>query len=340
VTDAGGIQHSPMKWLNRVISLLALVAIVAIALIAHLTSRYGWAIYLELLSHFQVQYFVIALVLLGILLLLRRHWFAFVGIVLCAMLSLQVFTWYLSLHRIFPIQGTEAHLRVLIANINTQNKSYGKVLNLVRSEQPDVAIFMEVDEVWKAQLDILKDLLPYSSGQSNPYNLGLLVYSNQLLNDSKLEFFGSDRNPSVVAQLTVADQPVTLLATHPLPPVKPSFFQSRNQQLAFISQYLAGVNNRVILAGDLNTTMWSPYYRRLVNQTGLSNARKGFGILPTWPTKGTYHQIPPWLTSLLRIPIDHCLISRGLITTSIHTGSDTGSDHKPLVVDLRVTPNR
>jgi endonuclease/exonuclease/phosphatase (EEP) superfamily protein YafD len=326
-----------MKWLNWVISLLALVALIAIALIAYLTSRYGWAIYLELLSHFQVQYFVIALVLSGILLLLRRHWFAVVGLFLCAALSLQIFTWYLSLHRIFPFAGTEAHLRVLIANINTKNKSYGKVLNLVRSEKPDVAIFMEVDEVWKAQLDKLKDLLPYSSGQSNPYNLGLLVYSNQLLNDSKLEFFGTDRNPSVVSQLTVADQPVTLLATHPLPPVKPSFFQSRNQQLALISQYLAGVDNRVILAGDLNTTMWSPYYQRLVSKTGLSNARKGFGILPTWPTQGTYHRIPAWLTSFLLIPIDHCLTSRGIVTTGIHTGGDTGSDHKPLIVDLRVT---
>ena len=84
-------------------------------------------------------------------------------------------------------------------------------------------------------------------------------------------------------------------------------------------------------------TMWSPYYRLLVRKTGLRNTRKGFGILPTWPTKGTYQILPGWLTSLFRIPIDHCLISHGLDTSNIYTGSSTGSDHKPLIVDLHLT---
>lgn len=318
---------------SRLLAWLVLGAIGAIAFFAHLTAYYGWRIYLELFSHFQVQYFVASLLLLGILLLLRRLELVVIGLFFCATLALPILSWYWFPQR---LPFTEADLRVLIANVNTQNRSYSKVLDVVRSQQPDVAIFIEVDEVWKAQLNTLSDLFPYSFGQSHPYNLGLLVYSNQALENSRIEIFGTDGNVSIVTQLTVANEPVTLLATHPLPPVRVSFFHSRNRQLDLISQYLAGVNHHVILAGDLNATMWSPYYRRLVSRTGLINARKGFGILPTWPTRGTYSGLPGSLTSLLLIPIDHCLISAGLATTNIYTGGDTGSDHRPLIVDLHV----
>ena len=321
---------------NPAISRLVLGAIAAITFTAYLTSFYGWKIYLELFSHFQVQYLLICLILLGILVASRRRRPAYAALLLCATLSLQILTWYLPPRRLSFDPNPEADLRVFIANINTKNRSYDRVLDLVRSEKPDLAIFMEVDGAWQARLEALGDLLPYSSGHSYPYNLGLIVRSNQPLNDLRVEFFGTDKNASAIARLTVANQPVTLLATHPLPPVKPSFFQSRNRQLGLIAEDLAGVNNRIILAGDLNTTMWSPYYRRLVGKTGLRNTRKGFGILPTWPTSGTYRWLPGWLTSLFVIPIDHCLVSPGLDTIDIYTGGDTGSDHKPLIVDLRI----
>lgn len=192
-------------------------------------------------------------------------------------------------------------------------------------------------------MDTLSDLLPYSSGQTNPYNLGLLVYSNKALDNTKIEFFGTENNTSVVTNIMVRSQPITILATHPFPPVKLSFFHSRNRQLDLVSQYVEQTGqdggrapNPIILAGDLNTTMWSPYYKRLARRTKLANARTGFGILPTWPTPGTYPAIPRWLTPLLTIPIDHCLISRGLDVTDIRVGTDTGSDHLPLVVDIKV----
>lgn len=330
-------NHASKSIFNWVAAILALGAIAAITLFAYLTARAGWKIYLEIFSHFQAQYFFLSLIPLAVLALLRRKWFFYIGLLLCTLLSLPLLTWYLPPNRLLAFAKPEADLRVLVANINTQNKSYEKVLNLVRAEKPDVAIFMEVDEAWKAQFDTLSDLLPYSAGLPNPYNLGLLVYSNQTLDSAQVEFFGTDNNTSVIAQLAIANQPVTLVATHPLPPAKTSFFHARNRQLDDMSQYLAEVDQPVILAGDLNTTMWSPYYQRFIRKTGLHNTRDGFGILPTWPTQGTFHRIPGWLTPLVRIPIDHCLVSPELTASHIHTGANTGSDHKPLIVDLRIS---
>jgi endonuclease/exonuclease/phosphatase (EEP) superfamily protein YafD len=326
-----------MSCLTWVMSLLALGGIAALTLLAYLTSHYGWPIYLELFSHFQVQYLGLALLLLGGLLLLRHKGLVWVGLLLCAALSLPILTWYLPPRLTTDsANGANPDLRVLIANLNTQNQSYSKVLNLTQAENPDLAIFLEVSAPWKVQLDQLRTAFPYLSAPSSS-DPGVVVYSKQPLQDTQIDFFGTERNPSVITQLTVANEPVTLVATHPLPPIRPSFFHSRNRQLAGISDYLANVDQRMILAGDLNTTMWSPYYQRLVNRTRLSNTRKGFGILPTWPTSGTYTGIPDWLTSLMQIPIDHCLISSGLKTTRMAIGSDTGSDHKPLIVDLQIT---
>lgn len=88
------------------------------------------------------------------------------------------------------------------------------------------------------------------------------------------------------------------------------------------------------MLGDLNITMWSPYYRKFMKQTNLKNSRQGFGILPTWPTKNIYSLLPPQLSPLFSIPIDYCLISPEFKVMSIYTINDTGSDHRALIINL------
>ena len=66
----------------------------------------------------------------------------------------------------------------------------------------------------------------------------------------------------------------------------------------------------------------------LMRQTGLDNARKGFGLLPTWPA------FMPW--PFLRIPIDHCLVSPDIRVIRMRTGRTIGSDHLPIIVDMAI----
>ena len=76
--------------------------------------------------------------------------------------------------------------------------------------------------------------------------------------------------------------------------------------------------------GDLNMSMWSPYYRDFVDRSHLTNIRQGFGIQPSWPVN-----LP-----LLQIPIDHCLITSKIKVSNNQIGKDIGSDHYPLIADL------
>ncbi|MEL7330848.1 MAG: endonuclease/exonuclease/phosphatase family protein [Cyanobacteria bacterium J06560_2] len=226
-------------------------------------------------------------------------------------------------------------IRILSANVYRQNRQYDKVLDLVRSQSPDIAVFIDINEIWQQQLDTLGDLLPYSYGQSGSH-LGLLVYSKRPLANVNIELFGTEDNVSVVAQIPNEDGPITFVATHPVPPLSSDIFRSRNQQIDLIGEYInSAPTKRRIAVGDLNITMWSPYYRRLVSKAGLHNTRKGFGILPTWPTH--HPKIPALLAPFVRIPIDHCLVSEGFWVVNATTGSDIGSDHKPLTVDLAIS---
>jgi len=63
-----------------------------------------------------------------------------------------------------------------------------------------------------------------------------------------------------------------------------------------------------------------------VREHGLRNAHDGHPLEGTWPS---------WFAPL-RVPIDNCLVSHGLVIVSSHVGASTGSDHLPLVIELGV----
>jgi endonuclease/exonuclease/phosphatase (EEP) superfamily protein YafD len=272
--------------------------------------------------------------LFGCLWLTRHKPLILISLFILVIQSSQIVPWYLPQLGFSP--SRPANLKILVANLNVQNKSYAKVLSLVRREKPDIALFMEIDQAWMEQLDQLNDVLPYRFGKANPYNLGIAVYSRQQLKNPQFNLFGTDQNIGITGQLTVNQQAIELVGIHPLPPARTQFFHLRNRQLEAVSQYVKTLSNPVVVIGDMNITMWSPYYKRLMNKTGLVNARRGFGIVPSWPTESSFQRSPAWFLSLLSIPIDHCLISRSIRVTNVSTGASTGSDHRPLLVDLSV----
>jgi endonuclease/exonuclease/phosphatase (EEP) superfamily protein YafD len=324
----------PMKAWKPLLSYSLFATIWGLGAIALLTSRYGWPIYLELLSHFQVQYFVLSLLLLALLCYLRHKWLILLSAFIVAVQSLQILPWYL------PHQGQAiaqpANLRFLIANLNTQNRSFDRVLSFIRQEAPDLALLIEVNQAWLEQLNSLEDILPYQFGQANPDNLRIALYSRQPLINAQANTFETARNAGIITNLTINGQSLTLLGIHPPPPIKPFWFQIRNRQLDAIARYVQTQSTPVLVAGDFNATMWSPYFQRLMQKTQLHDTRQGFGILPSWPVPVSYQPIFPGMSRLLGIPIDHCLVSPTLKTVNIRIGPQLDSDHRPLIVDLLV----
>ena len=118
------------------------------------------------------------------------------------------------------------------------------------------------------------------------------------------------------------------MGVHPTSPkpTEPEDSRERNYQLDHIGATVEGVAGPVIVAGDFNTTPWSPHFRDLLATTGLRDAGTGRGWLPTWPGR-----LGP-----AGIPIDHVLVRGEVAVTGLRRGPDVGSDHYPLIADLRV----
>jgi endonuclease/exonuclease/phosphatase (EEP) superfamily protein YafD len=319
--------------LSAIVAWCLFAGVFGLSAIGLVTSRFGWRIYLELLSHFQLQYLVLSLIGLVGLALTHHKALFLIGLLCVAALATQIVSWYVPPKFLFSDSG---NFRILIANINTQNQQYEQVVSFAQQENPDLALFMEVNETWVNNLDVLLDDLPYSDGQDNPFNFGIVLYSRYPLQNTQLKSFSADSTPSVVGSISVSDRPLSFVATHPLPPIRPAIFHSRNNQLNLVSEYLQTVDDPTLVIGDFNITMWSPYYRRFIRRTGLENARRGFGLLPSWPTERTYGKIPGWASLLFSIPIDHCLLSPDLTVTDVRVGPNVGSDHRPVIVDLRL----
>ncbi|MEA5465853.1 endonuclease/exonuclease/phosphatase family protein [Leptothoe sp. PORK10 BA2] len=319
-----------MKRFPCILAYTCLILAVTITGLALLTNRFGWPLYLEIFSHFQVQYFMATLLLAVLTLFLRQFRILLVILFCSAILSAQVFPWYVP-----SSLGAPANYRILSANLNFGNRDVAPTLALVAAEQPDLALFIEVGQAMEPQLDVLTTTLPYSTHIAAEF--GLLLYSKHPLIDVQLQQFGLYARKSLVAHVDINGQSFSLVAAHPLPPVEPRMFQSRNTLLADAGDYIKTQTEPVFFLGDLNITMWSPYYQSLIRKTGLKNARQGFGISPSWPTVSRYEGLPNIVQALvkpLQIPIDHCLVSAGVTVVNSRTGAETGSDHLPIITDL------
>ena len=131
---------------------------------------------------------------------------------------------------------------------------------------------------------------------------GIALYSKLPIVQSDIRYIGDAEVPSIVAELETPEGRLTLIATHPVPPVGAEYSRLRNGQLERLAELVARTSPPVLALGDFNATPWCPHFQRLLARSGLRDSSPGRGILPTWPT-----YVPP-----LQIPLDHCLHKTGV----------------------------
>ncbi|MEG4849874.1 endonuclease/exonuclease/phosphatase family protein [Microcoleus sp. B5-D4] len=309
------LKHIILKWF-----IIAATVNAVLSIVGYLGE---FNIFFELSSHFKLQYLLVGFSTFIFFALVRSKKKWLLVSAFCIIINLaEIVPWY------FPAPAVAGanpghNLRILHSNVLRANRRYSEVISLVKAEQPDIAVFVEVNSSWAKQLSVLSEIFPYSSTQQESERFGSAIYSKLPLENSSVQAF-SKRRKSLSADVKFQGKIISLILAHPTVPVKQESFINRNQQLAGIGEYAAQVKNPLIVVGDLNTTMWSPFYKNMVKTANLRNARSGFGILPTWPT----------FMPLAYIPIDHFLVSKEIGVLKIRTGRNVGSDHLPLITDL------
>ncbi|MEJ7618880.1 MAG: endonuclease/exonuclease/phosphatase family protein [Pyrinomonadaceae bacterium] len=281
--------------------------------------------FLELASHFKLQYLLASLVLLIIFIALRApRWIG--GAMLCAVLNASALApWYWP-PTPFEVDTARRPLLLLLSNVFYGNPHYALFAAYVREQQPDIVVCQEVSHRWGFELKALQQAYPHSIVVPKAGGSGIALLSRWPLKESFVINLGDTSRPSILATVDLGETAVSVLALHPETPLAAHNFAARNSQLAEAARLMGTLPGHKIIIGDLNTTLWSPFLSDLEN-TGMVNARRGAGALPSWPT-----HLPPFM----RLPIDHCFVSPEMTVAGIRTGRDIGSDHLPLIVDVAV----
>ena len=278
--------------------------------------------FLDLTSHFRPQYAAL-LALSSVAALLRRK--ARLCLIYGAFATLNVGIVIASVGGA-PAAGvkTDETLRVVLLNVHTANQRFDRVREYLRGSKPHVAVLEEVDARWMEELAELRGLFPHQISEPRDDNFGIAMLSRLPLRHASIVELGEAGVPSLTARVEFFGRLVTLLGTHPLPPVGARYTQLRNEQLSAVAAFVEQLEPPVVLLGDLNVTPWCNDFRRFVRASKLKDGFAGIGLHATWPAR-------MWP---LRIPIDHCLVSADLRVTRKEVGPNVGSDHLPLFVDL------
>lgn len=298
-----------------------------IIFILTLLSFFGRYLFLELTTHFRVQYLWTAIIF-AVILIAFRSWFA-VGLMVVTIVinGFYVLPYYFS--ESSTVQNNSAkEVKVMLANVEHLNKNYEKLLESVKASEADVVILQEITEAWWENVKALENDYQFVKSMQKQGGSGMAIFSRFQLESSEILQLDNSSHPAILNKFKVDEKILTLLAIHPPTPIRNDKFTNRNLQFAESAKLLRETPNPKVLIGDMNITMWSPYFVNLVRDSGMRDVRKGRGIYPSWVS---------FLPNPLRIAIDHCLASDDIEVVDIELGKPTGSDHLPLIVSLKIS---
>lgn len=114
---------------------------------------------------------------------------------------------------------------------------------------------------------------------------------------------------------------MVVLVAHPQPPAHQGLTAENQAYLNLLARLARDSKKPVVLAGDLNTTLWSHSLRPLMQAAMQWPA--GSGMTYSWPAGKPQ----------MMIQIDQ-ILTKGALAGKWHVLSDDGSDHFPVRADL------
>jgi endonuclease/exonuclease/phosphatase (EEP) superfamily protein YafD len=307
------------------LALLALVACggcAALGLCAGWCGRAWWV--LDLAAHFRVpQLALLCLAAIGLALLRAWRW---MGLFLAFLVA---GGWPLLPYWFGGDAAREGGRRLRVASLNilSGNRDTQAMRRFVRESRADVLLLIEVD---RGTIDALEpELREYGQRLElpRPDPFGIALFSRIPMRAQRVAEPGG-APASIRAELDLGGRPVRLAALHAPPPVAPDFARLRDSMIEGAASWLCRGEQPGILLGDLNTTPWAESLPRLAYARGLRDARRGHGLLPSWPVDNP----------LARIAIDHCLVRGKWRVLDFHLGEDCGSDHLGIAAELALDP--
>ena len=283
----------------------------------------------DLLVHFQVQYaWVLAACALWCVLRRRLAWLV-LSVAALTLPAARITPWYLPQPVHEHAHTAQPALALLSCNVKFTNTQYPVVLDLILTTDPDVVVVQEATPAWSEALMELGTAYPHQLSHPAGGPRGMVLLSRFPLLHPVVDIHPLTKHCTLSATVEVGTDRVQIIAAHPFRPGLRHGSTVVERELQASAALARGDSSNVVFIGDLNTTMWSGTYQRLVSQHGLTNLRRGRGVLASW------RRSIPWLSA---IPIDHCLIGCDLRGVSFTLHPVAGSDHDAMHAVVQMMP--
>ncbi|MEX0810021.1 MAG: endonuclease/exonuclease/phosphatase family protein [Dongiaceae bacterium] len=316
------------RLLLRWFSLTVLAALIGAAL-ATLIADFFW--FFDLFSHFRAQYVVAAIAVAILLFWLRPRSAALVALLLAGWHSYI----YFDVPKARHADSCADTIHLMTFNLQYRNREKAAAIDALSLARVDILVLEENWQDWAPHLDRLGDEYPHAAPEDWRDADGPTILSRFPIVDARIvrpfESASLDVDPArsafaaamwyLVARIEIREGGATVIAVHAPYPNGTFLTGLRNAYLEDVATLARAIDGPVIVAGDFNTTPWSPAFDPLFETAGLMSA--GLPLM-TWPS-----WFPP-----AGIPIDHVLVNDRISSFGAGRGPDLGSDHLPVLASL------
>jgi len=273
-----------------------------------------WLWQSDMVTPFRLQMLVAAVTLALLTIMFRRRsLYVLAAAVLVG--NLAPIAERLMVRHTLPARAQGRAVSIVFANVLCDNRAFDRVPAMVRAQGPDLFIASETTPEWMAHLDTLKDRYPYRF-YAGPGIFGIAAFARRPFAARVLRI---GRHKMPLGRLEFDD--MVVLVAHPQPPARYGLATENRAYLETLARLAKASTKPVIVAGDLNATLWSHSLAPLL-RIGMQWPA-GSGLSYSWPAGQPY----------MMIQIDH-ILTRGAVAGTWRALPDIGSDHFPVRADL------
>jgi len=315
-----GASASSMS-LCRKVAVTLTVSASALLLVSAL-GRWFWIF--DLLTHFR-PHLAAALLLSSIAALLcgeRR--IAIVGLLL-VIAAVMPIVGYTRARPINP-QPSAPEFRLITFNIWHHNAETARIASFLEHSEADVVVIQEATPMHARLLRQQLASYPYSM-LDGTLDDGTIIFSRWPIEAAQYVALAEGGARAASINVRWRDHAIQVMGVHLHWPLGAQVSRFRNAELVGLAALAKGVElHPLLVAGDFNITPWSSFYRQFVRDSELSDADLGQRLQASWPS----------ILGPFGLRIDHCLHSEHWDVIATRTGPELGSDHLPVIVDLRL----
>lgn len=223
-------------------------------------------------------------------------------------------------------------VRLVMSNVEMENDRYTTWMETMREAEPDILLVLEVDNAWVEATEEFAASYAHRIVEPRDNWYGMMFLSRLPVADFKIRHLVQDDVPSIDATVKLGSgHTIRFVGVHPRPPepVRDNDATARDAELTLWGMELADERGPVIIGGDLNDVAWSATTRLFLRTSGLLDPRRGRGFYNSFHADHWY----------MRFPLDHVFHSPHFTLSRIERLGHVGSDHFPILIDLRLTPS-